>query len=531
MRSKTPADICLVLEGTYPYVAGGVSTWVHQILNAFSDLKFALFHIGAQRSAAGRRKYTVPTNVVRIEEVFLFEKPSSLVQLRGTVPASWSPFYASLRKLCLRMPAGDLHDLELLRGLMEHVARHPGVGFDTFWQDRETWSVIREVYERYAPEEAFLDFYWTACFLVQPLWNLARSLPRIPRAAMYHTACTGYAGLAAAIASSANHAPLLLTEHGIYIRERIADISRSPWLPDRPSSLPAMADPLNLLKRLWIGFFDIAGRMCYHKAGSIVSLFEKNAAAQRHFGADGGRITIIPNGIKVEECASWHEQREARRKASPGSKVAGFLGRIVSIKDVKTLIHAARKVCDALPDARFIIAGPGEEEPEYHRECLALVQQLGLGGLVRFTGTMERSQFFPQIDIMLLTSISEGLPFVVIESLASGVPVISTDVGACAEMLHGRPDARPPIGPAGLVAEVGNAAAIAAAAIRLLTDEPLLQELSASGRVLAARFYHEDSVLAEYRKLYGERIGGGQASQHETKSEQNTEHEHTSTLH
>lgn len=506
MRSKLKtADICLVLEGTYPYVAGGVSTWVHQIVSAFSDVNFAIFHIGAQKSAAGRRKYAVPENVIHFEDAFLFEKPSALVQLRDTVPASWSPFYASLRKLCLRIPAGDLHDLELLRGLMEQVARHPAVSFDTFWQDRETWAVIREVYERFAPGQAFLDFYWTACFLVQPLWNLARSLPRIPRAAMYHTACTGYAGLAAAIAASANQAPLLLTEHGIYIRERISDISRSPWLPDRPAAFPGLADPLNLLKRLWIGFFDIAGRMCYHKARDIVSLFEKNAAAQRHFGADGGKITIIPNGIKAEECVSWHEERAARRKANPRSQVAGFLGRIVSIKDVKTLIHAARKVCDALPDARFIIAGPGEEEPEYHRECLALVQQLGLGGQIQFTGAMERGKFFPQIDIMLLTSISEGLPFVVIESLASGVPVISTDVGACAEMLHGRPDARPPIGPAGLVAEAGNAAAIAAAAIRLLTDEPLLDELSANGRELAARCYHEDSVLAEYRRLYGER--------------------------
>lgn len=507
-RNQT-TDVCLILEGTYPYVSGGVSTWVHQIITAYPDLTFSIFFLGAQKDPAAKYKYELPKNVKHIEEVFLFDLSSSLVQIRRAPGSNWTSFYAAMRKLCVRLPAGDMHDLDLLRSLIEHIAKHSTVSFELFWEHPETWDVIRELYERYTPEDSFLDFYWTCCFLVQPVWKLARGLARVPKARLYHTACTGYAGLAAAIAAAENNAPMLLSEHGIYIRERIGDICKSMWIPEKHKLHPELAQPLSSLRQLWIGFFDVLGRMCYQRADAVVSLFEKNAQAQRHFGADPARLTIIPNGIRTEECEQWHHQRLARREANPGSTVIGFLGRVVSIKDVKTLLHTARKVCDALPDARFLIAGPAEEEPEYVEECLELSGQLNLRHCVEFIGPVKREHFLPQLDLMILTSVSEGLPFVVIESLASGVPVVSTDVGACAEILDGRPDDSPPIGPCGLVAEVGAPDALAAACVRLLTDPALLQSMSENGRALANRHYHERIALGAYRRLYDSLMSAG----------------------
>ncbi len=501
MRSKNqPADICLVLEGTYPYVSGGVSTWVHQIISAFPDLTFALFYLGAQRDPGAKYKYELPANVIHIEEAYLFDAESSFVALRKKVPASWQPFYAALRKLCVRAPSGDPHDLELLRGILDHVAKHTTVSFDTFWQDRETWAVIREVYDRYTPEDSFLDFYWTCCFLIQPLWKLARAMPRMPKARLYHTACTGYAGLAAALAAEQHDAPMILTEHGIYLRERIADICKSRWIPETMRARPSLSEPLSHLRQLWIGCFEVLGRICYHRANVIASLFEKNADAQKHFGADPARITIIPNGIRTEDCAPALQQRAARRERNPESKVVGFLGRVVSIKDVKTLLHTARKVCDRLPDARFLIAGPAEEEPEYVDECIALSAQLELNRHVEFLGPVNAMKFLPDLDLMILTSVSEGLPFVILEALAAGVPVVSTDVGACADILAGRPAENIPA--CGLIAEIGNADALAAACVRLLTDPALLDAMSLAGRDLATRYYHEKTILAAYRALY-----------------------------
>lgn len=506
MSAKTNiTDICLVLEGTYPYVSGGVSTWVHQIINMFPQWTFSLFYLGAQRDPKAKYKYQLPPNVKVVEEVFLFDDAPD-GGLLGGIGGKWKPFYESVRKLGIRTPTGDASDLDLVRGLLSHVSEHSRVSFEDFFKHQETWDVATEIYDRYASDESFLDFYWTLRFLIQPLWKLARAMNRLPQARLYHTACTGYAGMAAAMASAETGRPMILTEHGIYLRERIADICRSQWIPDQPVRFPNLDEPLGLLRRLWIGFFDVTGRMAYQQSSEIVSLFGKNADAQIHFGADPAKITIIPNGIKTEEFAVLKQKRDERREREPQSQVVGFLGRVVSIKDVKTLLRTARKVCDVLPGAKFLVAGPHEEEPEYYRECVELMNQLGVQEQVKFLGPTQRNEFLPLLDVMILSSISEGLPFVIIESLAAGVPVVSTDVGSCSELLNGRPTESPNFGAAGLIAEIANSDELAAHLVRVLTDRALLDQMTTSGLRRVETLYHENAIREAYQQLYAKHL-------------------------
>jgi hypothetical protein len=67
------ADVGLLLEGTYPYVSGGVSSWVHQIINGFPDLTFAICFLGSRKQDYGEMKFQLPANVVHIEEHYLYE--------------------------------------------------------------------------------------------------------------------------------------------------------------------------------------------------------------------------------------------------------------------------------------------------------------------------------------------------------------------------------------------------------------------------------------------------------------------------
>src|SRR5512146_1432689 len=76
-RPALQAQVCLLLEGTYPYVAGGVSSWVHCIISNLPELSFALLHIGAQRGAYGPARYTLPANVAGLSEVYCQTGPSS----------------------------------------------------------------------------------------------------------------------------------------------------------------------------------------------------------------------------------------------------------------------------------------------------------------------------------------------------------------------------------------------------------------------------------------------------------------------
>jgi len=502
-REEPSADICLLLEGTYPYVSGGVSTWVHQIITAYPQWKFAILHIGSQRDPKAGYKYEIPPNVISIKELFLFDpEPKKRLAVRSGIPSDWSGFYAALRKLFVRPPEGSRHDFRLLIPLFEQVARNPSVSFDVFWHDPKTWTVLKEIYERYAAGDSFLHFFWTARYIVEPLWKLALAMPSVPPAKVYHTACTGYAGLLGALLSKKTGTPLLLSEHGIYLKERIADICRSKWIPDAEPLRPGLNEPLGSLRRLWIGFFDLLGRVCYDQSAHIVSLFNANARLQEHFGAPSEMISIIPNGIATEGCEALYEQRARRQEAQPGSQTVGFLGRVVSIKDVKTLLRAARLVRDVLPNARFLIAGPTTEEPEYFNECVELTRQLHLTSEVEFMGLRKRDDVLPLMDVMALTSISEGLPFVAIEALACGVPLVSTDVGACREICEGMPDENPPLGAAGFIAPVGDTEQIARALIRLLEDRDLQRRMSDAGRLRAREHYHERRTLGAYKDLY-----------------------------
>jgi glycosyltransferase involved in cell wall biosynthesis len=503
-RPQPPdAEICLLLEGTYPYVAGGVSTWVHQLLNACPEWRFAIFYIGGQRDQGAKFQYEVPANVVAIEEVYLFD-PKDYRPHRGSasVPAAWQPFYDLLRKFLDRTPTGAAAELETLLPLMQHIMAHPGVSFDAFFHARETWDVLRALYLRHAGDDSFLHFFWTCRDLVEPLWKLALAMPRVPKARVYHTACTGYAGILGAILSRQSGAPLLLSEHGIYVKERIQDIYRSPWIAEFPPLRPALEDPLGSLRRLWIGFFDVLARHCYAAASQLVSLFGRNARVQADFGAPPEKISIIANGLPVESCDALLQRRATRRAREPQSRVVGFLGRIVSIKDVKTLLRTARLVCDALPDARFLIAGPTDEEPEYHRDCVELTQQLQLADNVRFVGMRQRDEVLPLLDVMLLTSISEGLPFVLLEAMAVGMPIVSTDVGACRELVEGRQDENPPLGPCGFVTSIGDSDQLARALVCVLTDREVHDQMSRAGRARVERHYHERDVLGSYRRIY-----------------------------
>lgn len=513
--STETADICLLLEGTYPYVSGGVSTWVHQLIQAFPQWKFALFHIGAQKNAATISRYQIPPNVVSFEEIFLFDpspsvKPTARKQLNSK---SWNEFYQTLRNYLLHPTAGNSRSRDQLVQLAQQISSHPQVSFDDFFHAKATWKVLCEVYQRYDIDGSFLHFFWTSRYLIEPLWKLCTAMNSVPQAKVYHTACTGYAGFLGMLLAHGRQSPLMLSEHGIYLKERMQDILRSTWIPEFATLRPKLEDPAGPLHQLWMSFFDMLGRQCYGASNCVVSLFGKNARLQQDFGAPAERMTVIPNGIATAPCDVLYEQNQLRQQKLPQSRVVGFLGRVVSIKDIKTLLRAAKLVLQQMPDTKFLLAGPTEEEPEYYQECLVLKGQLGLDEQVAFLGACQRDEFLPRMDVMVLSSISEGLPFVALEALACGIPLVSTDVGACREVIEGAASEAPSLGCCGRLARVGDAQGLANGLLELLGNRALQQQMGMIGRERIRRYYHEGVMVQAYQKLYGSYINLNQAGE------------------
>jgi len=493
------ADVCLVLEGTYPYISGGVSTWVHQIISALPELKFALFYVGAEHDAAAVTRYEIPENVIGFQEVYLFDKlprsdrsPNKLGRsTRGEIYGALASFLQGVQQEDERERFVEFVAAVLRRGKAFSCAN--------LWSDRDAWDLLTSIYGNYMRGESFLNYFWSSRFLVQPAWQLIRAVRRMPQAKVYHSLCTGYAGLAAAMAAEVNGARFLLSEHGIYVKERIAEVQNAAWIAELPQRRPGVLEDLGSFKRMWVEFFKLLGRISYDSADHITSLFGNNKKLQVLYGAQAGKIEIIPNGIRPADFDAVRARRAAN--GDPQRKVVGFLGRVVGIKDVKTLLRAARLVVDRCRGAQFLIAGPTDEDEEYAAACVQLVEQLDLDHHVKFLGPRQRDEFLEEIDVMVLTSVSEGLPFVIIESFAAGVPVVSTDVGSCRELIEGKRDG---FGLAGGVTPIGDPQAIAAALLPLLEDPQLRRAMGEAGRARAVANYDQEQVVQRYKELYQE---------------------------
>ncbi len=502
------ADVCLLLEGTWPYVRGGVSTWVHQILTSMPDLRFSVVFIGAERAAAGPPKYEPPANLASFHEVFLFDPAEkNLAEGVGddTRPEDWINAHDTLRELLLpREPVYSEPEADRRLGTaflaLSHLAGK--TSFDRFWNHPGTWDLLQEIYVRHFEQTPFIECFWNLRFLCQPVWRLLRLAERLPEARVYHAVSTGYAGLLGALAvRGRSGASFLLSEHGIYVRERISELLRAEWTgPD--ASRTVSASGIAPLRKLWIDFFIDIGRFAYHSAGSIVSLFQKNADIQAEFGAPSNLIRVIPNGVDLSRFEPIRENRRHKRESLPERRIIGFFGRVVAIKDVKTLLRAARLTLDKEPGARFLIVGPTDEDPAYFEECENLTRELNLKEFAHFAGPATPEQALPEFDIMVLSSVSEGLPFAVLEAFAAGMPVISTDVGSCSELIQGRQDESPALGDAGRVVPVGDPGALAEALTELIRDRALQDRMGDTGLARVRQSYTESAIIEEYRDLY-----------------------------
>ena len=330
-----------------------------------------------------------------------------------------------------------------------------------------------------------------------PLWQLAQIADGLIPARAYHSISTGYAGFLGALLAQATGRPLILTEHGIYTKERKIDLFQSEWIHDNRNAFQRDPTELSYFRQLWIRFFEWMGRLSYDAADPIIALYETNRARQITDGAAADRTQVIPNGVSIARLAPL---RAERGDAIP--PVLCLIGRVVPIKDVKNFIRAMRTVITRLPGAEAWIAGPLDEDPAYVAECRNLIDSLDLGDTVRLLGMQRIDALLPKIGLVVLSSISEALPLVVLEAFAAGVPCVSTDVGACRQLIEGGDAEDRAFGSAGAVVGIADPQALADAALDLLGHPERWRAARDAGiRRVEAR-YSDALMFQRYRDVY-----------------------------
>lgn len=487
-------DVCLILEGTYPYVTGGVATWVHQLISALHDIRFGIVHITTHADPTREAKYQVPANVVMHRDCYLHE-------YGWPQPARRRPRredYAHLFSCANALLAGDSTVLPTLLPLFRGPYRC--FDMDTLLASHELFEWLNTQYDAAAAGESYIDFFWTFRGMLLPLLQMIAT--PLPPAKIYHTISTGYAGLLACLGKLEHGGRCYLTEHGIYAYERRLEISRATWIYEQPSPAFRITGTLPFFKQWWITWFARLSQLTYRYSDRIFTLFEEQKVRQVLDGAAADLIDIIPNGIDAQRFAPFATQRFQAEPAAPQAPTIGLIGRVVPIKDVKTFVHAAHAVHREIPAARFVIVGPLDEEPDYVDECRRLTTALGLTSIVTFTGTADVMPWYAALDVVVLTSISEGQPYVVLEANAAGIPVVATDVGACRRLLHGSGADDCGLGPSGVLTSVGSPHETAQAILTLLRHPALYREMGVAGAERVQRWYRQDDLFGRYLNAY-----------------------------
>ena len=496
------ADIALVLEGTFPYVSGGVSSWINQILRAYPQYRFALVFLGSRRADYGAFKYQLPDNVVHFDEHYLYEHLNA--DFQPAPREGHAHAFDQVEQLIATMERTGADSPQTM-ALFQQVVRamQPGgnMHLEDFLYSERAWNLLCDVYRKHCTDPSFVDYFWTVRIMFQPLWLLARVAQGLIPVRAVHCASTGYAGFLGALLEQTRGTPLILSEHGIYTKERKIDLFKSEWIRDNRNIFQRDPTELSYFRQMWIQFFEWINRYCYHCADPIIALYEANRLRQVLDGAPAERTFNIPNGIQLARFAPLRTQRP---EAPP--PVLCLIGRVVPIKDIKTFIRAMRRVVNQRPDAQGWIAGPEDEDPAYATECHNLVRSLGLQEHIHFLGFQRVEALMPQIGLVVLSSISEALPLVLLEGYAAGVPAVSTDVGSCRQLVEGLDAEDQALGASGAVVPIAAPQQLADAALQLLADPATWQAASAAAIARVERYYTDRLMFARYRRVYEEAL-------------------------
>ena len=452
--------VCMVLEGSYPFITGGVSAWVQDIIQGLPDIDFVLLTISPSENQELR--YKLPANIVAHHDIVLNKRAENRQPIRHK-----DALVEEIRSVHETMFAGQAPDLtEMIRRIPEGYSLQ-----DDVVQQQRSWEFIVRMNQERNPIYPFADYYWAWQSAHEMLFRVLAVTP--PDADIYHAISTGFAGLTALAAQIRRHKPFLLTEHGLYHKEREIEIRKASFVH-------------GYQRDMWIKTYNMISSICYQSADGITALFEENRQKQLELGAPKERTLVIPNGIDVERFSSVVKVKK------PGFHV-GLVGRVVPIKDIKTFITTAKIILDEIPEAVFYAIGPTDEDPDYYEDCRALVNSLKIEDRFLFTGRQNVLEYYAFLDAMLLTSVREAQPLVILEGWLARVPCVSTRVGNVPEMLDFDDRFLAPSKDSAKLAE----------GIRYIYRHP--EEMKAvnehnRGKVIS--LYDKKDLLDQYRRLY-----------------------------
>jgi glycosyltransferase involved in cell wall biosynthesis len=262
----------------------------------------------------------------------------------------------------------------------------------------------------------------------------------------------------------------------------------------RPVVLSVRGSDINLLKGRWMGRLN---RWIYRRVDRLIAVSQDIAAKLEGAGVPREKIRVVYNGVDGSFCPGDRQQARAALGLPGGAFVLLFVGLLVPVKGPGVLVEALERLADPQLFCALVGGGPLREPLE------ARVRAGGLGERVFFAGTRptaEIPRWMQAADALVLPSLSEGRPNVVLEAQACGLPVIATRVGGTPELVRD--------GINGVLVDRGDPGELARAITTLKQDEETRGRLAAAGLHSAEGCTWEASAR-QVRLIYEELLGAG----------------------
>jgi glycosyltransferase involved in cell wall biosynthesis len=213
------------------------------------------------------------------------------------------------------------------------------------------------------------------------------------------------------------------------------------------------------------------------------------------------KLRTIYNGVEVHGAPPMDGVRRTRLRAElglpPGAPCIGIIGRLSPEKDHGTFLRAARLVLAGRPEARFLIVGNGPMRAAIASE----IARLGLGNRVLLLGDRKDvHELLCLMDVLALTSTTEGLPNALLEAAVAGTPAVTTAAGGAVEVVVD--------GETGFVVPCGDADAVARRVLELLADEALGKRLVEAAADRMRKYFSAERAAAAIQACYEGETGG-----------------------
>lgn len=221
------------------------------------------------------------------------------------------------------------------------------------------------------------------------------------------------------------------------------------------------------------------GKVVLNCASKIIVL---NHEASRYFsnlGVEKEKIQVIPNGIDYGKFVTPLPSTDFREKYNVEGKTVLFVGLLQQRKGVQYLLKSASRILKEVSDANFLVVGEGE----FKRNLIEMSNNLGIKDRVKFTGFLpdkELLEAYALADVFVLPSAFEGLPTVILEAMASGKPVVATNVGGISSVVEDNVT--------GFLVNYRDTNKLAMTITTILKDESLAKRMGSNGRKLASHY-------------------------------------------